>query len=136
MSESSTVEQLTRDVQVVDRGGVRVVRILGRFREHGRLQYHGTYFQTFYSHQLIEMILRVKGKHWLKDEIDRSEDPDYLQMNFQTWLGRFLDVTDRYVLDFGCGCGARSIVLARLGAQVVGLDPSLAGLQFARQGGR
>lgn len=127
------VQQCPADVQIVDRGRVRTVKIRGRFREHGRLRYHGTSFETFYSRQLVEMLLAVKGKEWLKDEIDRSEDPGYLQMNFKMWLGRFFDLTDQYVLDFGCGCGASSIVLARLGAYVVGVDPSLASLYAAHQ---
>src|SRR4051812_15185779 len=43
------------------------------------------------------------------------------------------DVRGRPVLDFGCGSGENSIILANRGARVVGLDISASLIDLARQ---
>jgi 2-polyprenyl-3-methyl-5-hydroxy-6-metoxy-1,4-benzoquinol methylase len=83
--------------------------------------------ETSYPPSLVELILAVKGPRFVCDEIMRDEDPSYLHDRFsKTLLGyvpraRFEGAT---VLDFGCGSGASTVVLARMfpAATVVGVE--------------
>ena len=68
----------------------------------------------------------------------RFEDAAYL--NHETWiapaLGRLGDVRGLEVLDFGCGHGMASVVLARRGARVTAFDLSPGYLDEARRRAR
>jgi 2-polyprenyl-3-methyl-5-hydroxy-6-metoxy-1,4-benzoquinol methylase len=83
--------------------------------------------ETAYPLDLIELILRVKGVGAICDEIVREESPGYLQ-HVLWWTIRghvdVEDVSDRRLLDFGCGCGASTMILSRMfpSAQIVGVD--------------
>lgn len=116
-------------VTITDRGDHREVALPGPFRERGRRVDGPIAFATRYTRATVERLLAVKGPEWLKDELDRSEDPRYVGMTIATAFGRYERFAGRRVLDFGCGCGATSVVLGRLGADVVGVDadgPSVA----------
>jgi len=62
---------------------------------------------------------------------------DDVYLDHETWirpaLDRLGDVAGRRVLDFGCGHGMASVVLARRGARVTGFDLSGRYLREARQ---
>ena len=84
-------------------------------------------WETAYSLELIEHILRVKGPAWLCDEIMRDEDPStsesFIRWNILTYLDRE-DFAGRRLLDFGSGCGASTMVLSRMFPQtrIVGVE--------------
>jgi 2-polyprenyl-3-methyl-5-hydroxy-6-metoxy-1,4-benzoquinol methylase len=91
---------------------------------------------TTYTVNLIERILAVKGSVWLCDEIEREENPGYLQNVLGWTVHGFLaeeNLCGRRVLDFGCGAGASTMILARLfsGTDFVGLDIDRAALGIA-----
>jgi 2-polyprenyl-3-methyl-5-hydroxy-6-metoxy-1,4-benzoquinol methylase len=84
-------------------------------------------WQTAYPIDLVRHILDAKGTGWVCDEIRRDEDPDYVQRGLALALDAYLpgiDFAGRRVLDFGCGCGASTTILARLlsGAEIVGVE--------------
>jgi len=112
---------------------LRYVQIKGFHRVAlGRLAWEST-FDTFYSKELLEKILEVK-KQWFKDEIDRSELPTYLEHPLRKLLHRFsIDLHNKTVLDFGCGCGASPVILAKLGGKkIIGVDSSKDAIAIAR----
>ena len=84
-------------------------------------------WETAYSLELIEHILRVKGPAWLCDEIMRDEDPStcesFIRWNILTYLDRE-DFAGRRLLDFGSGHGASTMVLSRMFPQtrIVGVE--------------
>ena len=84
-------------------------------------------WMTDYPFELIEHVLRVKGPAYLCDEIARDEDPLYVRHHFDwdilSYAGKE-DFAGRRVLDFGSGCGASSMVLARMfpDAKIVGVE--------------
>ncbi len=83
--------------------------------------------ETHYSPELIEHILRVKGAAYLCDEIGRDEDPAYVQRDLEMDLRAYFDESDftgKRILDFGCGSGASTMVLARMFPQteIVGVE--------------
>lgn len=84
-------------------------------------------WETSYPFQLIEKILDVKGPAFLCDEIMRDESPECLQNSFYySILGHINDeqLNGKKILDFGCGCGASTMVLNRMfpNSQIVGVE--------------
>jgi 2-polyprenyl-3-methyl-5-hydroxy-6-metoxy-1,4-benzoquinol methylase len=82
---------------------------------------------TRYPPELIKRILGVKGIGYLCDEIEREERPGYLQhVLWWTVRGHLTEqeLSGRRILDFGCGSGASTMILARLfaDAEFVGVD--------------
>lgn len=90
-------------------------------------------FETFYSREFLEKIIETK-KEWLKCEIDRSERPDYLEQPLKSHFRRLgVDLGDKTILDFGCGAGASSVILCRLGGKkIIGVDCAKGELEIAR----
>ncbi len=91
---------------------------------------------TRYPVELIEVILRVKGLTWLCDEITREESPGYLQHILRLMVSAHLgqdELRGARVLDFGCGSGASTMILARLfsDARFIGVDLDEPSLQIA-----
>ena len=120
-------------VRIEERDGVRYVEVCGEQRGFGGVVHHSA-FCTGYSRELLEMILAVKGPTWLRDEVARAEDPEYIQRPLSRLIERFTAIEGKTVLDFGCGCGASSVVLARLGARMVhGVEPNSAYVEVARR---
>lgn len=84
----------------------------------------GHKIETFYSRELLELILSIKGPNFLKDEIDRAENPGYVKNNLLNLIYRFTSLNGKKVLDFGSGSGASSVILAREGTSVIGIEPN------------
>jgi len=83
--------------------------------------------ETDYPLELIQEILRVKGPAWICDEIARDEDPNYVQRHITFDLLSYVPAEwfkGKRVLDFGSGCGASTVVMARMlpGAEFVGVE--------------
>ena len=83
--------------------------------------------ETDYPISLIQSILEIKGADYLCDEICRDVDPNYVQADLETDLKAYFsfdELDGKRILDFGCGSGASSMILARMfpGSKVVGVD--------------
>jgi 2-polyprenyl-3-methyl-5-hydroxy-6-metoxy-1,4-benzoquinol methylase len=95
-------------------------------------------WETSYPLGLIEHIFRTKGPVDLCDEIKRDEDPAFVEHIFRWSILSYVrpqSFSGKRVLDFGCGCGASSLVLARLlpvSTQIVGVDLSSDYINLAR----
>ena len=84
-------------------------------------------WETNYSVELIKKILELKGPAYLCDEIMRDESEDYIQLNFKYDILGYLDLEEfkgKRILDFACGSGASTMVLARMfpKAEIVGIE--------------
>lgn len=82
---------------------------------------------TSYPPDLIEKILDVKGPTYLCDEILRDENPMYVQHGLRYGILSYVpsDTFDgKKILDFGCGCGSSTMILARMfpNAEIVGVE--------------
>jgi len=121
---------MSSQLEIMDHQGLRVVKLAGPYQQRGRLVKKAIHFETTYSRALVERLADVVGPEWLKDEIDRSEDCDYVAKSLETFLLPHTSLKGMHVLDFGCGCGATTVILGRMGAQVVGVDPSLAHVEI------
>ncbi len=83
--------------------------------------------ETSYSVDLIQSILNTKGPTTLNDEIRREEDPLYVQACLEYDIKAYVSETEfknKRILDFGCGAGASSVILARMfpETEIVGVD--------------
>src|SRR5262249_35768050 len=83
----------------------------------------------------IESAYKGKGVlHYSKGDIDRyleaSADTIY-PLEYSHYLAG--DLEGKTVLDFGCGTGKSSVLLAKRGAKVIGLDISEPIMQVARE---
>lgn len=92
---------------------------------------------TDYPPDLIGSILELKGPDYLCDEILRDEAPDYVQKALRFDLSGYLDddaFRDRRLLDFGCGSGASTMILARMfpHTRIVGIELDEKSLAVAR----
>lgn len=96
--------------------------------------------RTRYPDDLIRMILEVKGPGYVCDEIARDEDPAYAGLNIEIGLFSYLEparFAGRRLLDFGCGCGSSTMVLARRlpDTRIVGVELLPQSLAIARRRG-
>jgi 2-polyprenyl-3-methyl-5-hydroxy-6-metoxy-1,4-benzoquinol methylase len=83
--------------------------------------------ETRYSLELIERVLKAKGPSSLCDEIRREEDPLYTRACIEKDVLGYRteqDFENKRILDFGCGGGASTIILAKMfpNTEVVGID--------------
>ncbi len=93
---------------------------------------------TTYPIDLIEAILDVKGAAWVCDEITRDQDPESIQRFFENDFLPYVSAAEfegKRVLDFGCGSGASTMVLARMfpRSRIVGIELSPEYLDLARR---
>lgn len=75
---------------------------------------------THYSQRMVEALRPYKPGKWLQDELGRA---DKILSREAVVLGRYLDIRDKRLLDFGCGAGASSVAWSKLGAAVTGVEP-------------
>jgi len=92
---------------------------------------------TSYPVALIEAILDVKGVAWLCDEISRDQDPESIQRFFENDFLPYVSRAEfegKRILDFGCGSGSSTMVLARMfpKSRIVGIELSPEYLAIAR----
>lgn len=74
-------------------------------------------YETIYPVNLIEKIADVKGSAWVCNEIMREENPEYISNVLKYDLLSYVtpeDFKGKKILDFGCGCGASTVILARM----------------------
>ncbi|MCC6563349.1 methyltransferase domain-containing protein [Candidatus Uhrbacteria bacterium] len=92
---------------------------------------------THYPLPLIKTIVKIKGASYLCDEILRDEDPYYIEQHIVTTLFSFVRPSafkGKRLLDFGCGSGASTMILARHlpDTEVVGVELEKKNLDVAR----
>jgi ubiquinone/menaquinone biosynthesis C-methylase UbiE len=97
-----------------------------------------TQWLTRYSLDLIEAVLEVKGPAYLCDEIARDEDPAYVESDLLASLFAYVDkeaMGGKTLLDFGCGSGASTMVVARTlpNCHIVGVELDERVLALARR---
>lgn len=93
---------------------------------------------TTYPVDLIEAIVDVKGVAWVCDEISRDQDPESIQRFFENDFLPYVSAEEfdgKSVLDFGCGSGSSTMVLARMfpRSRIVGIELSPEYLDLARR---
>jgi len=72
---------------------------------------------TSYPLDLIEFMLKMHGAVGLCAEILRDEDPQYVQKYLKNDLSAYFSERDfegKEILEFGCGSGASTVILARM----------------------
>lgn len=90
-----------------------------------------------YPPELSAKIAAVRGASFA-EELRRETDPDYVESRLRAALFSFRDPQDfegARVLDFGCGAGSSTIVLARLlpAASLVGVELNERLVELARE---
>jgi 2-polyprenyl-3-methyl-5-hydroxy-6-metoxy-1,4-benzoquinol methylase len=109
-------ESATGVLEIADLGARRLVTV----STNGQ----AVRFETALSEPLVRWIFTDKGPRWVKDSIDRFEDPEYVERPLARLIARFSKADGKVlVLDVGCGSGASSAALARMGFHVIGIDP-------------
>jgi len=84
-------------------------------------------WETSYPLALVEQIINVKGPAYPCDEIMRDEHPTYVEHNFRYDILSYVGedgFDNKRILDFACGCGASTVVLARMfpSTEIVGVE--------------
>ena len=106
--------------------GRRHIRV---FPYHDDLFVHEYEWTTAYPLDLIKLILEINGVAGLCFEIMRDEDSNFVQKYLFNDLSAYFDLESfrgKRILDFGCGTGASSVILARLipESTIVGVELS------------
>jgi SAM-dependent methyltransferase len=84
----------------------------------------------------LETLIKIASKkgRYFRDEIERSENPNYLQRKIGLLLKEFGIVLSRKkMLDFGCGAGASTLIFLRFGAtDITGVEVDRTLLDIAK----
>jgi SAM-dependent methyltransferase len=105
------------EIYVNDIGASKKVLIKGNHVVPGG-SYNFPYseLETQLSLNTLSKIALRKGRHF-RDEIERSENPNYLQRKIEILLKEFgIGLSHKRMLDFGCGAGASTLIFLRCGA--------------------
>jgi SAM-dependent methyltransferase len=91
-----------------------------------------------YPVDLIRHIAELKGVAWVCDEIARDEDPGEIRRAFESDFLPYVPAAEfegKRILDFGCGAGASTMVLARMfpRSEIVGVELRQDLLELARR---
>jgi 2-polyprenyl-3-methyl-5-hydroxy-6-metoxy-1,4-benzoquinol methylase len=83
--------------------------------------------ETSYPLDLISLILNIFGPAYLCDEINREETPSYVRGSLEKTILAHVSAEqfkNKRLLDFGCGAGSSTMILARLfpQTQILGID--------------
>jgi SAM-dependent methyltransferase len=80
-------------------------------------------FETQLSLETLIKIASKKGR-FFREEVERSENPNYLQRKIEILLREFgISLSGKKMLDFGCGAGASTLIFLRCGAtHVTGVE--------------
>jgi ubiquinone/menaquinone biosynthesis C-methylase UbiE len=94
-------------------------------------------WDTAYSDELVRLALAAKGPGAVCDELMRDEDPSYIRRHLELTVTAHVDpkeLAGAEVLDFGCGAGASTVILARLlpESRITGVELRSANLEVAR----
>ena len=97
-----------------------------------------TRLMTHYPLELIKAVLEVKSPAWLCDEIARDEDPTYVEGDLLASLFSYVPgpaFQGKRLLDFGCGAGASTMILARAlpHCEIIGVELNGKLLDLARR---
>ncbi len=84
-------------------------------------------WETSYPLDLVEQIMHVQGVAYLCDQIMREEDPRYVQRSLTYNILSYIsekNLNNSTILDFGCGCGASTIILSRMApnSKIIGVE--------------
>ena len=127
------------------RDGKAIVSDLGDGKKHVKVELRDTTIfsprlecDTAYPIDLVKLILEVKGAAWLCDEITRDEDPGYVALHLEKEMRayfRFEDLAGKRILDFGCGSGASTMLLAKMfpASDIVGIELEPGLVRIARR---
>jgi SAM-dependent methyltransferase len=79
--------------------------------------------ETQLSLNTLKKIALRKGRYF-REEIERSENPNYLQRKIEILLREFgIELSHKKMLDFGCGAGASTMIFLRCAAtDVTGVE--------------
>ncbi|HEY0457826.1 MAG TPA: methyltransferase domain-containing protein [Pyrinomonadaceae bacterium] len=99
---------------------------------------HCTDWTTSYPLDLIKLILEINGAGGLCDEIRRDEDPEYVQKFLKNDIFAYFtpeEFENKTILEFGCGGGASTHILARMfpSAEITGVELVESALKVARK---
>lgn len=109
---------------------IRVVPAAGQF-------VHETDWTTDYPLDLIKLIFEINGAAGLCFEIMRDEDPNFVQKFLKNDLFAYFspeDFENKTILEFGCGGGASTHILARMfpKSKITGVELVESALTVAR----
>src|SRR5689334_19727793 len=93
---------------------------------------------TSYPLDLIELMFEVNGAAGLCFEIMRDEDPNFVEKFLKNDLFAYFkpeDFENKTILEFGCGGGASTHILARMfpDAEITGVELVESALRVARK---
>ncbi|MCD4700084.1 MAG: class I SAM-dependent methyltransferase, partial [Phycisphaerae bacterium] len=93
--------------------------------------------ETSYSLKFIEYLIAQRGGIWICYDIMRDEDPWQLQNALENTITGHISkdaFADKRILDFGCGQGASTAILARIlpKCRIVGVDLDAPSLNIAK----
>jgi SAM-dependent methyltransferase len=121
-------------VDIEDRGQVRRVTVHGPIETMGRVV-PCAQFESRYSRSLLEAFVAQRGPHFL-NEYERFANPLYVRQRLQRCLARIgrEPANTPATLDFGCGTGTISLLLAEMGfTHVTGLEINEGSVALARR---
>lgn len=92
---------------------------------------------TNYPDGLINLILDAKGPAYVCDEIKREQDPTYIQHHLELTITAHISpaqLAGKRLLDFGCGAGASTVILAKMlpQTQIIGIELEPKNLAIAK----